>query len=439
MVRRLRTCLGSLSTIFILAVLYSQFLPQTPSKPFYDNTYPPNVHTAQSELKILAENLISLFREHQPVPKTINITNPVGATSVHQGDKLNDVVHLKSDDIVRMQRIHLGIVQSLPTFPSKIFAGQGIVMVGGGRFLRICLLSIRMLRRTGTTLPVELWMADYNEYDAKFCEEVSSLQVRCRVITDYLGETVIKRYQLKSFAMLLSSFAEILFLDADNFPVISVNDIFMRGSYTSSGAVIWPDYWAATASPLLFQIVKRPQIFMQTCETGQLMWNKQTHFTSLVLVCYYNFYGPDYFYPLLTLGAPGEGDKETFLLACQVMGHSYTFIDRAVGTLGYHDVSEFRGTGMAQADPRNSSRYLFIHAHFPKMDGPSLFKDGTLHNSLGQIIRSFWGGTAREMAGYDVEAAAFQELAYIECNSSLAQADSVICDRVLDHVNKVHG
>jgi alpha 1,2-mannosyltransferase len=372
----------------------------------------PDVRFPQSSdtLPKVATDLLSIFRQYEPVPKKINVTHPA-KTSAEPQDGLAELVQIDYEDVKNMRRIHQQLVESLPEYP-PLFFGKGIVMVGGGQFLRIALHSLRMLRRSGTTLPVELWMSDENEFSEEFCAEVSTLNVRCRIVAEYLGEEVVERYQLKSFAIFLSSFEEVLFLDADNFPVTSVDEIF-----TSTGVTIWPDYWASTTSPLLFDIVDSPQTFFRTCETGQLLWNKRTHFRTLELALYYNFYGPDYFYPLLTQFAAGQGDKETFQIACQVTNQTYTFIDTPVQTLGYH-ADEFHGTGMIQADPRNYTQGLFIHAHHPKFEAVSLLSKGApvIHRSS-----SFWGSIAMEVAGYDIEEAAFQELAYVECNSSLAR------------------
>jgi alpha 1,2-mannosyltransferase len=373
----------------------------------------PHVLLPQSPTTLpeVVTDLLWIFRQYEPVPKKINVTHPA-KTSAETQDGLAELVHIDYEDVQSMRRIHQQLVESLPEYPA-LFFGKGIVMVGGGKFLRIALHSLRMLRRSGTTLPVELWMSDENEYSEEFCAEVSTLNVRCRIVAEYLGEEVVESYQLKSFAIFLSSFEEVLFLDADNFPITSVDEVFTA----STGVTIWPDYWASTTSPLLFDIVDSPQTFFRTCETGQLLWNKRTHFRALELALYYNFYGPNYFYPLLTLGSAGQGDKETFLIACQVTNQTYTFIDPSVQTLGYH-ADEFHGTGMIQADPRNYTRGLFIHAHHPKFEAVSLLSNGALviHRSS-----SFWGSIGMEVAGYDIEHAAFQELAYVECNSSLAR------------------
>ena len=408
--------LGVLSAVSIVTwILVHLWWATFPDRPVPRVLYP---QTPDSLPQVVAD-LLSMFRQFEPIPTNIDLTHPAETSAEPQGG-LGELVHISYEDLQHMRRIHGNLVEQLPEYP-LLFSGRGIVMVGGGRLLRIALHSLRMLRRSGTTLPVELWMSDSNEYSEELCAEVSSLDVQCRIIAEYLGEGVIERYQLKSFAIFLSAFEEVLFLDADNFPVTSVDEIF-----TSTGVIIWPDYWASTTSPLLFDIVDTPQTFFRTCETGQLLWNKRTHFHSLALSCYYNFYGPNYFYPLLSLGAAGTGDKETFQLACQVANQPYTFIDTPVRTLGYH-LDEFHGTGMIQADPRNSTRGLFVHAHHPKFDAVSLLSEGALEI---HSLSSFWGPLATEVAGYDIEGAAFQELVYIECNSSLARP--FICGRLYE-------
>jgi Mannosyltransferase putative len=44
-------------------------------------------------------------------------------------------------------------------------------------------------------------------------------------------------------------------------------------------------------------------------ESGEIMYSKPKHELSLLLATYYNYYGPDFYYPLQSQGAPGEGDR----------------------------------------------------------------------------------------------------------------------------------
>ena len=54
-------------------------------------------------------------------------------------------------------------------------------------------------------------------------------------------------------------------------------------------------------------------------ETGQLLINKNS-FQTLILAMYYNYYGPDYYYPF---SVKGEGDKETFIAAAHKLDLPY--------------------------------------------------------------------------------------------------------------------
>ena len=58
-------------------------------------------------------------------------------------------------------------------------------------------------------------------------------------------------------------------------------------------------------------------------ESGQLIINKHTHGKTILLALYYNFYGPNLFYKLFSLGEQGEGDKDTFVAAAVVTRQDY--------------------------------------------------------------------------------------------------------------------
>ena len=54
----------------------------------------------------------------------------------------------------------------------------------------------------------------------------------------------------------------------------------------------------------------------------------------------------------------------------------------------------------------------------------------------GQGVASLWGIDGKAIAGFDVEAVAFQELAYVECDSSIALRYSGLCEQVHRHIDK---
>src|SRR5579871_737429 len=204
--------------------IFSDIAPETHQRLLQESSPSQSSPLANRESLIeLVDTLLKLFREHQPVPDEITLLQPAETSDKYQGAKLKTLFEPVPTDLERMKQIHNDLVDNIPKYSSQLFTGRGIVMVAGGRFLRISLLSLRMLRRSGTKLPVELWMGKKDEYDANFCAEAEKLDVRCRLLNDYVGEA-IQKYQLKAFAMLLSSFSEVLFLDADNFPVVPIED-----------------------------------------------------------------------------------------------------------------------------------------------------------------------------------------------------------------------
>lgn len=92
-------------------------------------------------------------------------------------------------------------------------------------------------------------------------------------------------------------------------------------------------------------------------ESGQLLINKEQHRESLLMMLYYNYYGPSYYYPLQAQGGPGQGDKDTFVAAAMAVSAPYYAVKSPVRALGHHTDGHFSFTGAAQADPVQDFRY----------------------------------------------------------------------------------
>ncbi|MBO1765046.1 hypothetical protein JQN64_28155, partial [Escherichia coli] len=86
--------------------------------------------------------------------------------------------------------------------------------------------------------------------------------------------------------------------------------------------------------------------------------NKDLHRETLLMMVYYNYYGPDYYYILFSQGSPGAGDKETFTQAAMAVGLPYYQVRTAPAALGRFIDGSYEGTGIGQADPRTDYDYL---------------------------------------------------------------------------------
>ncbi|KAI9373559.1 mannosyltransferase putative-domain-containing protein [Aspergillus egyptiacus] len=298
-----------------------------------------------------------------------------------------------------MQTMHDGFVQAIRNVqldPVYIPGTTGIVSSAGGTYLPTFLVTILLLRRTGSPLPVELFMKDRTEYEA-----------------------VIYCAPLHDPAVILGS-----------------------EPFKSAGMVTWPDFWANTAAPAYFNISRQPEPLStarQATEAGILLISKPTHFLALVLAAYYNYYGPDYYYTLLDQGAPGAGDKDTFLHAATALNETFYAVSESVIDVG--NVTPWNShvainAGYIQADPiqdfnltsqgkwrvKDASvakppRAFFIHAGDPE------FNPGK--DLLGRKLKGFDGKPTRlwtyppeamRRLGYDAEKAFWEQTMFLACD-----------------------
>lgn len=373
-----------------------------------------------------------------------------------------DVLRMKDIDLTEATSQHQRFVaQVRDSNYGMVFKpkSRGIATTAGGNLLPIMVMSLRMVRQTGCTLPFEVFMADETEYEKELCEQVlPSLNARCIVLSHIfdslapgLPDPGLKHYQFKIFAILLSSFEDVLFLDADSFPVQDPEKIFLTAPFTSHGLITFPDFWASSISPLYYQIASRdptPLTAHQSTESGQIFVSKRTHRNTLMLAAYYNFYGPQLYYPLFSQGAHGEGDKETFLAAAETMNETYYQTSEWVKPLGRirTDGSGFKGSAMVQSSPSEdytlTSRGiwrirdmkgadllapppapLFVHANYPKFNPATLFGSAPTGYVFNPTLDETGHDTRAWMEPrplldafeFDVEKVFWEEIEWVSC------------------------
>ncbi|KGO54050.1 Alpha-mannosyltransferase [Penicillium expansum] len=368
--------------------------------------------------------------------------------NAHNPPPRPDILYVPEGDVATMKEAHTGFVNAitdsqpeLPYLPDT----KGIVSTAGGSYLPVLVISLRMLRRTGSTLPMEVFLADEEEYEQHICDIVlPSLNARCVVLSQILiaAPTQIQKYQFKPFAMLFSSFEEILFLDADAFPLEQPEHLFTTEPFLSKGMVTWPDFWASSVSPMFYDIANYPPPPMdlrQSTESGEVLLSKKSHLRSLLLVTYYNYYGPSHYYPLLSQGAAGEGDKETFVAAATAMHESFYQVSESICALGHETYGGIAGSAMAQFDPVQdfalTSRGIwrvrgddapapdvfFIHANFPKFNPATIFEPHEVNPAFtdeGGYTRA-WTLPVEVVRGFnskvDVEKGFWEEILWTAC------------------------
>lgn len=284
--------------------------------------------------------------------------------------------------------------------------GRGVVIVGGGKYSWLALLNIHQLRKTGSILPVEVYIPSEKDYDETFCDSVlPALNARCILGYQELPLEDVKQYfkpqsyTFKILAILTSTFEDILLLDSDNVVLYNPDSLFDWNTYKNYQLVLWPDCWHRTTNPFIFDLFdikidyssvdeKNGNYILHnlpgavpnpSSESGMLLVNKKTHVDTLLLTLYMNVYGPDYYYPLITQGAAGEGDKDTYILAAYALKKYVYQVKQDLSFVGRFQNKKFISGALGQCDPttqiesriqRNSGieceKYLFLHMSYPK-------------------------------------------------------------------------
>lgn len=379
-----------------------------------------------------------------------------------QDSERPDLLDLDSSQVDELKKILKEAKETFARLAPKlpfVKGTRGIVSTANNDALAIQTSSLWMLRASGSTLPVEFWFYDYDNWEDEVCNDIfPSLGAKCMFMTDYLPKDVPKptrghdeKFTFKTLTLLFSSFEQVLFLDCDAFPVMNPDSIFETEPFTSTGYVLWPDYWANTASRYFFDIVGRPVTDLKeraASESGEMIINKATHAAPILLANFYNYWGPEYWYRLWSQAAPGEGDKEAYLAAVmdfklpwyqvnerpQRVGYKCDGHKHAIGSAQSHPLDDFTYTvnGITRHDEGLDlgesihPRILFIHANMPKPDPyamldwnlPELEWEDMLRCNKGKgKVHRMWGPKELTVVkyGWDAEKALWAGMRWSAC------------------------
>ncbi|CAN9167404.1 unnamed protein product [Alternaria alternata] len=196
-------------------------------------------------------------------------------------------------------------------------------------------------------------------------------------------------------------------------------------------------------------------------ESGQLLLDKKHHAESIPMMVYYNYFGPDYYYPLQSQNGPGQGDKETFSAAAVAVNAPFYGVKTPVSALGNHVNGQYIFAGAGQADPmqdylydppypnhiqpeyerneeKNQVRAFFVHTVSPetKLNPLKLLREGGVAWDANGDWHRIWGKEKNvvEKFGYDVEKRMWECVEEEACRT-----DQDVCMEVKAFYAKVFG
>lgn len=373
---------------------------------------------------------------------------------------LSMYLQLSDKELEVLKKSHNRAMRILPnTVVPNAFTGRGIVTTGGGQYFPMVLTAIRWVREQDPDIPIEVFMLDASEYEKGFCEDLfPSLNVECIVAEQVYGKKLSRKlvsgFALKPLALLTSKFDDIYFMDADSFPLKDINEIFDWDLYQEVGYILNRDYWSRTVSPHYYEVADHPlgerifgndecgvllqadrkdAVISASTESGQIFINKSKHIRSLMLAMYYNLYGDGVYFPLLTMGGPGEGDKDTYASAAVICYETFFQTDGKPETLGQWHKDKFHGYVMLQPDPRDD--YLKyseginettvhaaqLHSSSLKANIRYLLKNSKNARGYPSLRKTRFFGNMSEIRkktndNVDVELRFFDAMRYVACN-----------------------
>src|SRR5215469_4037019 len=181
----------------------------------------------------------------------------------------------------RARRI-IGDIVAGKVSPDRSFRGRGIVTCAGGyKYFTNAWILIRMLRHFGCKLPIQLWHLGPAELDERMRRLIAKYDVECidgvPVFANSLStdSSFIKhQWILKSTAISRCPFEEVIFLDADNLPILDPAFLFETPQYARSSAIFWPHTMQAAKCSPLSEAFGLQNLNEVELEGGQMVFNK---------------------------------------------------------------------------------------------------------------------------------------------------------------------
>jgi hypothetical protein len=236
---------------------------------------------------------------------------------------------------------------SSPSYPTDRFEGRGIVICAGGqRYFTCAWVLISVLKRSfRTPLPIQVWhlgRAEMSESMRLILEEEGVEVVDAEVVVGRHPARVAGGWPLKPYAIAHSRFREVLYLDADTIPLVDPQQVFEWKQYLETGLLFWPDHVdLRKESPIWAEVALAPRDCV-SLETGILAVDKQRAWQVLDLTVLLNEHWEEIYDGLY-------GDKDTFLVACLLLGQRHGLIE--------HRPFDF-DVDLVQRDPRGEP---FLH------------------------------------------------------------------------------
>lgn len=211
---------------------------------------------------------------------------------------------------------------SLPPFPSGRFEGAGLVILAGGpeRFPGLW-VNLTMLRRVlGCQLPIEVWHFGPQALSERMVGLLARFGVECVDAFEVQRNhpmPVSSARGCRPYAIVHSSFREVVLLDADTLALIDPAELLAWPEFRQTGAVFWPDLDNLGRDNQIWDLCRLPYRDEPGVESGQVVVDKARGWAALQLTLHLHEHS-DFYSRFI------DGDRAAFHLAWRMLEQPYS-------------------------------------------------------------------------------------------------------------------
>lgn len=291
------------------------------------------------------------------------------------------------EELTKYQGLADEALANIPEFRPEQHQGKGVVICAGGpRYFTNAYVAAKMLRHQGCELPIQFWHLGVVEMDDIMRKLVEPLGVTCvdayEVEKTYPARRLFG-WELNPYSIIHSPFKEVIFLDADNVPLIDPAILFDTPEYKETGAIFWPDFGRLSRQRRIWEICRIPYRDECEFESGQIVMDKERCWKELNLTMHINEHS-DFYYDFV------HGDKETYHLAWRMCQTPYSMPKRGIHALKWtmcqHDFQDKR-----IFQHRNMKKWSLTGDN-PRI--PGFLEEGKCLEFLSDL-RKIWDGVVR--------------------------------------------
>lgn len=367
------------------------------------------------ELNTILTDLLRFHPNKEVSPTKIGFGNKVNAKTHLSFETLQEELEMPTkllDELTKSNSLMLDYLND-KTFKVPEFESQAGAVIAGGvanDATWSALLTIRMFRKMGGTLPVEVMIPTWDDYyrDQDICEKfLKDLNAQCYILEERISlkrNTLQGAHYMHQFekiklelSILTSKFQNVLYLKPNVLILKTIKEsLFNSKLFQQYGLVFWDDQGRRLTSPQFYEMnhiqvdqntvssckglelphtrpatledefhdLKNTLPYRQTSDSMVLV-NKCTHFNAVILSLFYNLYGEGMYHDLLSVNSKLDDPLNSALIAsAHVLSLPYYQINIDPEEIGFQYIDQFQTIGNIHFDPladqTSMDRYLQV-------------------------------------------------------------------------------